>query len=356
MIITGTGTNKGFEIEELSNPFKVAFDEYEAKHSFTEIKAGAKVTGVLSRISDKYAYVMFGGKNEIQVPLTVQEKITVDNLQINEEVSVIITSIVDDLNYDIYGSFHELKLAELADFLNDAVRNKVVITGIVKDMSFAGYTVNANVDDNEINLFMPHLLTDVNKLPNAESIIGTEIEFLLQEINKDGQKSYLASRKAHLLNKAFGEMKKLQLGQQYEGFVTGATDFAIFVQFNECLTGMIHKSNLTPLAIEYLEGGKITPGMTIGFYVKDIIKNKLFLTQINRDSLWDSIKTNDILTGTVSAIKDFGVMVDLDFETKGLLHKSVLSKPADSYTKGQEVVVVVTNVNKNNRQITLALK
>ena len=53
---------------------------------------------------------------------------------------------------------------------------------------------------------------------------------------------------------------------------------------------------------------------------------------------------------------DFGVLVSLDYETKGLLHKSVLVDHLTSYKKGDSVNVVVTKVNKNNRQITLALK
>jgi len=354
--ITGTGNNKGFEIEAEMNPFGAALAEFEKTNSYSNITIGSKIAGTLSAVTTKAAFVNFKGKNEIQIPLTPNEKNIVDTMDIGSTVSVMVTNIVDSENYDIFGSFHQLKLTELSEFLDKAVQHRTVLTGMVKDMTFAGYTVSAYVEEQEVSLFMPHLLTDVNKLPDAQSIMFTEIEFILQEVYKDGQKSYLASRKAHLLNKVQGELKRLTVGGVYRGFITGSTDFAVFVQFNECLTGMIHKSNLSPEAADLLEKKEITPGMLIEFYVKDITKGKLFLTQIMRESLWDNIKTNDILTGKVSALKDFGLMVDLDYETKGLLHKSVLPKSVESYKKGQEVVVVVTNVNKNNRQITLALK
>lgn len=353
---TGTGNNKGFDTDQELNPFGIAFEEFEKKHSSSNVKAGSKVSGTLSSINTKYALVNFRGKNEIVVPMSPNEKAIIDNLQVGETISVLVTSINDSENYNIYGSFHELKMTELSEFLGTAVKNKTVITGIVKDMSFAGYTVVAYIEDQEVNLFMPHLLTDVNKLPDPESIIHTEIEFLLQEVFKDGQKSYLASRKAHLLNKVYGELRKLKIGGAYTGFITGTTDFAVFVQFHECLTGMIHKTNLSPEAVDYLEKGQITPGIQIEFYVKDITKGKLFLTQVMRESLWDNIKVNQILTGKISSIKEFGLMVDLDYETKGLLHKTVLPKAVDTYKKGESVTVVVTNVDKNKRQITLALK
>jgi ribosomal protein S1 len=355
---TGTGNNKGFEleVEQKQNPFTVALLEFEKTNSYPSFTIGSKVSGTLSSINSKVAMINCKGKNEIQIPMSPNEKAIADTLTIGQAVSVMITSVVDSENYDVYGSLHELKLAELSEFLDKAVRNKTVITGMVKDMSFAGYTVTAYVEDQEISLFMPHLLTDVNKLPDAQSILYTEIEFLLQEVYKDGQKQYLASRKAHLLNKAVGELKRLTIGGGYRGFITGSTDFAIFVQFNECLTGMIHKSNLAPEAADLLDKGEILPGMLIDFWVKDVTKGKLFLTQVMRESLWDNIKTNDILTGKISGIKDFGLMVDLDYETKGLLHKSVLPRGVDTYKKGEHLTVVVTNVNKNNRQITLALK
>lgn len=352
---TGTGDNLGFENELEQNPFSIALAEFESNNS-TVVKVGEKVTGVLAFVNSKYATVRIKAKDDVVVPMSPNEKSIVDNYQLGQNISVTITSIVDSQNYTIYGSFHELKMNELSQFLETAVKNKTVLTGIVKEMSFAGYTVVAYIDEQEVNLFMPHLLTDVNKLPNPESIVHTEIEFVLHEVYKEGQKSYLASRKHHLLNKISGELRKLTVGGAYRGFITGTTDFAVFVQFNECLTGMIHKTNLSPEAVEYLENGKITPGMIIEFYVKDMTKGKLFLTQVMRESLWDSIKINQILKGKISSIKEFGLMVDLDYETKGLLHKTVLMKPIDTYKKGEMVTVVVTNVDKNKRQITLALK
>ena len=119
---------------------------------------------------------------------------------------------------------------------------------------------------------------------------------------------------------------------------------------------MIHKSNLSEQAQKMLENNEIQNGQPIEFYVKDIADTKLFLTQVLRESLWDSIQVNDILMGTVSSIKSFGLLVDLDYETKGLLHESVLKGNITNYKVGQQLEVYVKAVNKNKRQITLALR
>jgi ribosomal protein S1 len=337
------------------NPFGKALLEFEQRTGVTtDIKVGNKVTGKLVSKSDKYAFIDFRGKTSACIDVTAQESMLLANIEVGAEVTVLITSVDDKDTFEIGGSLYQLKLIEMTDFLNNVYNKRIALTGVPTDHNHAGYNITVNVDGQDMCLFMPHLLTDVNKLPNPESILNTEIEFYLEQVRKDGQVSYIASRKAYLLNMAIKEKRNLKKGGQYDGFVTGCTDFAVFVQFNQCLTGMIHKSNLTEQAVAMLPN--IPAGTTIEFYVKDIMKDKLFLTQVLRDSLWDTIATNDELTGTISSIKDFGVMVDLDYETKGLLHKSVLHNPVDTYKKGDSVRVVVTNVNKSNRQITLALK
>lgn len=346
-----------YAVEETkeSNPFAKALADFESTHGVqSKIKIGAKVTGTLISKNSKGALIDFKGKTPVQIDLTPQEASILATLELGSQATVLITNINDGKTFDITGSLYELKMLEMVDFLKDAYQRKIVLKGTPTDFNHAGYNVLIDIEDQQLSLFMPHLLTDVNKLTNQESIVNTEIEFFLEQVKKDGHISYIVSRKAFLYHMAHKERRNLKKGQEYTGHITGCTDFALFVQFNTCLTCMIHKSNLGQEAADMLPN--IPAGTEIVFYVKDQIKDKVFGTQFLRDSLWDSIAVNDVLPGVISSIKDFGVMVDLDYETKGLLHKSVLIKPLDTYKKGDKVNVVVTQVNKNNRQITLALK
>lgn len=352
---TGTGTNLGFEIENENNPFGQILADYELNHkNTTNIKVGNHIKGKLIQKNNRYALLDFNGKSNIYIQLNSNELPLFNNININDDVTVVITNIDDKSNFTINGSLYQLKLIELDSFLKNAYDNCTVLTGIPVDANHAGYDILVNINEQELILFMPHLLTDVNKLPDVNSILHTEIEFILDKIKKGNSTIYLASRKAFLEKNIYKEKDKLVKGQKCNGYVTGCTDFAVFVQFNDCLTGMIHKSNLTDQAVALLPN--IPAGTTIEFFIKDIGKDKLFLTQVLRDSLWDSIAIGDELSGTISGIKDFGLMIQLDYETKGLLHKSVLKKLPNEYKKGDNINVKVTNVNKNNRQITLILQ
>jgi ribosomal protein S1 len=263
---------------------------------------------------------------------------------------------IDNSSYTLYGSIYNTVLESVFSTMEENLKNKTVVTGTVKDMNHAGYTVSAEINDTIINLFMPHLLTDVNKLPDAESIVNTEINFMIDVINKDGSIQYIASRKKYLLSLTKEKIKNLEKGKVYTGTVTGPTSFGIFVQFEECLTAMVHKSNLSEDGKKMLESGNVKPGMQLEFFIKDFGKgNKIFGTQIDESSLWDNIKIGDKMQGAIYDVKDFGVLVALDYETKGLIHKTNLPKDVTSYIKGHMVYVKVTNVNKTERQITLNL-
>jgi ribosomal protein S1 len=357
-IKTGTGTNLGFESEEkINSPFYSVYSEYEILYPSKTIELDSILEGQLVSKNEKYAYFDCGLKSEITVQLDQLEKTIIDNLEVGSKTKLIITSLLDRKEYTIFGSVHKIKMIEVESVLENAYINKTVMTGIPTEYNHAGYTILVNVNDETIALFMPHLLTDVNKLPDAESIISEEINFLLE---KSQNGSYLASRKSYLQQEAKREIKSIIKGNYvYEGFVTGTTDYAVYVQFNGCLTAMLHKSNLTEYAQDLFNKGQIVKGQTIQFYVKDIIKEKhntkLFVTQVLRDSLWDTIQVNDVLSGTISSIKDFGLLIDLDYETKGLLHESILNKPVNAYKLGESVSVKVSQINKSKRQITLAL-
>jgi ribosomal protein S1 len=352
---TGTGTLEGFETEKTtSNEFEKALTQFNSSFVF-ELQINKIYPGTLAEINNRYFAIDINAKSLVYVDNNALENPILSNLQIGNDVSVMVTEVTDKKDYMIKGSVYNTVLQNLMSTLIDNVTNKHVLSGVVTDMSHAGYTVKTTIDEQEINLFMPHLLADVNKLPDPTCLVDSEIEFIIDTFDKDGQTQYIASRKKYLKTLIKQKTKDLTKGEKYSGVVINTTDFGIFIQFEGCLTGLIHKSNLSKITTEFFDKKEIVPGMGIEFFLKDIVKGKMFLTQVDTSSLWDNIKIGDNLTGSVYNTKDFGVLVSLDFETKGLLHRSNLSKDPSRYKKGETLYVTVTNVNKQDRQITLKL-
>jgi small subunit ribosomal protein S1 len=78
------------------------------------------------------------------------------------------------------------------------------------------------------------------------------------------------------------------------------------------------------------------------------------LTQILRQTLWDTLKIGDRLPGKVQSIKNFGALISLDEETNGLIHNSELEKQNQKIQEGQEIKVKVISVQRGERKIFLS--
>ena len=209
----------------------------------------------------------------------------------------------------------------------------------VKSINPAGYDLEIVHDGVTFAGFMPNTLAGINKLYDPESIVGKNLEVMIESYSKD-EGTYIVSRRKYLKTLIPDAISKLNTGEVYSGNVTGTTPFGIFVEFNDCLTGMIHKTNMNP---DY-KISQIHPGMLIEFYIKEIVRDKIILTQVLKDSLWDFIKVGMVMDGVVKEVKSFGTLITLDEETIGLVHNSEMEKHSLKYSTGQEVKVKIIAV------------
>ena len=95
-------------------------------------------------------------------------------------------------------------------------------------------------------------------------------------------------------------------------------------------------------------------------YREEVIKEKgkrfkIILTQILRETLWDTIKNGQVIEGTVKDVKKFGTLINLDEETVGLIHTSEMQKINKSFDKGDSVSVKVLSVDRTSRKIFLTV-
>jgi len=265
------------------------------------------------------------------------------NTNVGDTVDVLILNINND-DFLVKGSIATIYETRAHNTLL-ALEEGESVTSVVKSWNPAGYTMEILYEGVTLSGFMPNTLAGINKLYSPESIVGKTMQVMIESFSRE-EGTYIVSRRKYLQSLISEEVKNLETGRVYSGNVTGTTPFGVFIEFNECLTGMIHKTNLNPDWQERI--AEITPGFEIDFYVKEIIKDKIILTQILRESLWDVIKVGQVLTGKVKDNKQFGSLIYLDNETIGLIQN-----PNKSLSIGEEVKVKVTLVDRQNRKIFL---
>jgi ribosomal protein S1 len=296
---------------------------------------------------------MFDGgfKDYVRVDNKANESKYLKNTNIGDKVDVIILDTDQD-NFLIKGSVATIYETKIHEAIKNISEDSYMI-GLIKELTPAGYSVEIYYEGITLDGFMPNTLAGINKLHNPESIVGSKMELMIESYSRD-EGTYIVSRRKYLQTLIPSAVKSLQNGVVYSGHVTGTTEFGVFVEFNDCLTGMIHKTNLDP---EYQSRmSEIRPGMSVEFYIKEIIKDsKIILTQILRESLWDTIKIGQTLDGKVKDNKQFGSLIILDDETIGLVHTSELEKTSRQVKAGEIVKVKVIAVDRMNRKIFLSL-
>lgn len=287
-------------------------------------------------------------KDYIRINNRVYESKFLKNTKIGDKIDVLIIN-VDEKNFMIEGSISTIYENKVHDNLK-ALPYESCIMGIIREMAPAGYWVDIVYQGVTINGFMPNTLAGINRLHDPESIVGMEMNLMIESYSKD-EGTYIVSRKRYLQSLIPEAIKELEYKKKYTGHITGTTEFGAFVEFNECLTGMIHKSNINPIYIDKLS--EIQPGTEVDFYIKEIIKDKIILTQTQKKSLWDTIEIGQVLSGIVKENKQFGTLVTLDDETIGLIHISELEKFEELPKNGQTIKVKIIAIDRQNRKIFL---
>lgn len=350
----------GYKIKILSNePYMEEMLELycgDTKFMYKSPEIGDILQGKVLGEDPKHVIIDVGFKDYIYIEKKGHELQSLVHLQLkkDQELDVMVTAIDED-NFELKGSVSAILQQKARELLDEGLDEDRIFMGFVREFSPAGYFVELDVDGVTSEVFMPKTLAGINKLPNPESIVGQTFEVMIENKTQEG---FIVSRKKFLRTLIKDKVAELEYGRLYKGNVTGTTSFGVFVEFNECLTGMIHKANIDH---ETTNMNGLHAGSEIQFYCKEIIKDKnkndkIILTQILKETLWDVIKVGDKLDGTVKDNKEFGTLIQLDESTVGLIHISEVEKHGKSYEYGDEVNVKVISVQRAERKIFLTIQ
>jgi small subunit ribosomal protein S1 len=163
--------------------------------------------------------------------------------------------------------------------------------------------------------------------------------------------------------------KKYPVGATIRGKVVSISDYGAFVELEKGVEGLIHISEMSwtqhirhPSKI--LSVGEMVDARVLSIDLEER-KISLGLKQLEPDP-WDGIELkypiNSRQKGIVRNLTNFGAFVELEEGIDGLIHISDLSwtkkirHPGEVVKKGEEIDVIVLNVDKGNRRISLGYK
>ena len=248
------------------------------KTIYVENKTAYTTRGEVSFISEDKtrALIDIESKHTAFCALTKEPDYIVNELQVGMEIDVKIkTSKTGDVIASISDALMEVKMKEI----KDAIGNKSVgFTGRVKELIHGGYWV----DVAGIQCFMPGSLGGLNKLHDFNVLVGKEIIVMPITFSKE-KDTIVVSHREYLRTMIPTTIENLKenIKDEKVGFVTGTTKFGVFAEFDECLTGLIPKAELSEEYREALDKREIKPGDEIKFWTKEIISDrKIILSQL----------------------------------------------------------------------------
>jgi len=330
------------------------------------MRVGEIITGEVVDINRDVVIVNAGLKSEGVIPVEqfYDEQGELD-VKIGDTVEVALDSFEDG-----YGesrlSREKAKRARAWTRLEEAQQADEIVTGRFTGKVKGGFTV----DIGEIRAFLPGSLVDVRPVRDTAYLEEKELEFKIIKLDQK-RNNVVVSRRA-VVEKEFSEereklLETLKEGERVRGIVKNLTDYGAFLDLGG-IDGLLHITDMAWKRVkhpsEVVEIGQEIDIVVLKF---DREKNRvsLGLKQMGDDP-WENIMRRypegQRLFGQVSNITDYGCFVEIEDGVEGLVHVSEMDwtnknvNPNKVVTLGDEVEVVILEIDEERRRISLGMK
>ena len=240
-----------------------------------------------------------------------------------------------------------------------------VVTGKVIRRIKGGLLVDIGVA-----VFLPASQVDIRKPGDISRFIGKEVECKILKIDEESRNIVISRRKLVEEERRSSKEKilsEIEVGQLRKGIVKNIADFGVFVDLGG-LDGLLHISDLSWGRIshpsEVVELDQELECVVVGFD-KEREKISLGLKQ-KTTSPWEDVEhrypVGAKVKGKVVNVMNYGAFIRFEDGIEGLVHISEMSwtkrlaHPSEMVNLGDEIEVVVLNVNREKHEVSLGLK
>lgn len=221
-----------------------------------------------------------------------------------------------------------------------------------------------------VPVFLPASQVDIRRPGDISRFIGRDVECRILKIDVEGKNIVVSRRKVIEEQRRSSKEKilaEIEVGQLRKGIVKNIADFGVFVDLGG-LDGLLHISDLSWGRVSH-PSEVVELDQELECVVVDVDKENekisLGLKQ-KTTSPWENVERNyqvgARVKGRVVNVMNYGVFVRLEDGIEGLVHISEMSwtrrlnHPGEMLQVGDEIEVVVLNVNRGKQEISLGLK
>ena len=347
----------------MTESFAQLFEESLASQ---KIKPGAILTGRVVEVGPDVVLVNAGLKSEAVIPAD-QFKNERGELEVavGDDVEVALDS-VEDGNGETRLSREKAKRARTWSRLEQAFEKQEIVKGIINGRVKGGFTVEIDF----VRAFLPGSLVDVRPVRDPSYLEGKTLEFKVIKLDQK-RNNVVVSRRAVVEQEYSAErtelLEKLQEGAVIKGTVKNLTDYGAFVDLGG-IDGLLHITDMAWKRVKH-PSEVVNVGDEIDVRILKFDRERqrvsLGIKQLGNDP-WQQIgrryPTGTRLFGKVTNIADYGCFVEIEEGVEGLVHVSEMDwtnknvNPSKVVHIGQEVEVMVLDIDEERRRISLGIK
>src|ERR1700704_5291889 len=295
------------------------------------IRPGMILTGLVIDVTSDVVIVNVGLKSEAVIPLEQfkNERGEVE-VKAGDEVEVALDSVEDGTG-ETRLSREKAKRARTWTRLEEAFNKSEIVTGVITGRVKGGFTVEIE----NVRAFLPGSLVDVRPVRDTSYLEGKPLEFKVIKLDQK-RNNVVVSRRA-----------VVDLGG---------------------IDGLLHITDMAWKRVKHpSEVVKVGDEVEVRILKFDRERSRvsLGLKQLGADP-WQNIARryppSTRVFGKVTNIADYGAFVEIEDGVEGLVHVSEMDwtnknvNPAKVVHTGQEVEVMVLDVDEERRRISLGLK
>jgi small subunit ribosomal protein S1 len=339
---------------------------FEQSIASQRIRPGTILNGLIVEVGQDYVIVNVGLKSEAVIPSDQfkNEKGEIE-VAVGETVEVALDS-VEDGSGETRLSREKAKRARTWTRLETAFEKQEVVIGIITGRVKGGFTVEID----NVRAFLPGSLVDVRPVRDPSYLENKPLEFKVIKLDQK-RNNVVVSRRAVVEQEYSAErsalLDNLQEGAAVKGVVKNLTDYGAFVDLGG-IDGLLHITDMAWKRVKHpSEVVKVGEEIDVRILKFDRERQRvsLGLKQLGADP-WQNIArrypANTRLFGKVTNIADYGCFVEIEEGVEGLVHVSEMDwtnknvNPAKVVHVGQEVEVMVLDIDEERRRISLGVK
>jgi len=355
------------EITKVETAQEESFAEM-LEQSIKTLNTGDKVIGIVTGIGTTEVQIDLGTKHagyipydEVSADPSVKPE---DVLKVGDEIEVFVVR-VNDQEGTCQLSRKKLEGMKVWDDMSAWCEEKATVEGTITEENKGGLVATVK----GIRVFIPASQSGIAKGGDMAAMVGQNVQLKITEVNR-ARRRVIGSIRAVSAEARKAAQEKLwaeiEVGAKYHGTVKSLTSYGAFVDIGG-VDGMVHVSELSWNRIKN-PAEVVKVGDEIDVYVisYDPEKRKISLGYKTAEmNPWNQFMTNynvgDVVDAKIVKLMTFGAFAEIIPGVDGLIHISQIAdkrigKPEDVLSEGQEVQVKITDVDAENKRISLSIR